>query len=397
MSVALRPKPLPRDSERRQMIQVTTGNPRWDACVMAGDATVFHHSDRLAALKKPWRKSKAKRCREPGVSSTTSSETAPRVTFLAWAEDAGRAHEVARALGGEACTVYRLRIVWKPLVPLRYLLNTISTGRYLLSRRPRAVIVTNPPIFPGLIAFLYCTMTKAPLLLDSHPSAFGDAPMAKQVAGIHAWLARHAATTMVTVPELAKIVTAWGGRADIVHEAPPTHRAVPARPISGRPRIVYIGRFAGDEPTAEVVDAARLVPEADVLITGDVRKCPAPLVKSAPKNVIFTGFLEGRDYDRALEQAAAIMVLTRHPLAVNRGAYEAVYFERPLIISDLPAMTPLFPYAIPVGNDSAGIARGIQSAIEHHADLVSACPHARALQERRWQQQLDRLRELVPC
>ena len=32
------------------------------------------------------------------------------------------------------------------------------------------------------------------------------------------------------------------------------------------------------------------------------------------------------------------MVLTRHLLAVNRGAYEAVYFERPLIISDLPAM-----------------------------------------------------------
>jgi hypothetical protein len=113
--------------------------------------------------------------------------------------------------------------------------------------------------------------------------------------------------------------------------------------------------------------------------------------------VIFTGLLEGRDYDRALEQADAIMVLTRHPLAVNRGACEAVYFERPLIISDLPAMTPLFPYAIPVSNDSAGIARGIQSAIERHPDLVSACPHARALQEQRWQQQLDRLRELVSC
>ena len=116
------------------------------------------------------------------------------------------------------------------------------------------------------------------------------------------------------------------------------------------------------------------MPEADVLITGDIRKCPAPLVMSAPANVIFTGFLGGDDYDRALEQADVIMVLTRHPLAVNRGACEAVYFERPLIISDLPAMTPLFPYAISVSNDSAGIARGIQSAIERHPSLVSACP-----------------------
>jgi glycosyltransferase involved in cell wall biosynthesis len=321
----------------------------------------------------------------------------PKVSFIAWAEDSGRACEIAQALGGEARTFYQLRIVWKPLVPLRYLLNAICTCGYLLSRRPRAVIVTNPPIFPVLIALLYSAATKAPLLLDSHPSAFGDAPMANQVAGVHAWLARRAATTMVTVPELAKIVTAWGGRADIIHEAPPAHRTAPPAPLSGRPRIVCIGRFAGDEPTAEVIAAARLVPEADVLITGDDRKCPATLRASAPVNVIFTGFLEGRDYDRALEQAAVIMVLTRHPLAVNRGAYEAVYFERPLIISDLPAMTPLFPYAIPVRNDSAGIARGIQSAIERHQELVSACPQARALQERRWQQQLDRLEELVSC
>jgi hypothetical protein len=91
------------------------------------------------------------------------------------------------------------------------------------------------------------------------------------------------------------------------------------------------------------------------------------------------------------------MVLTGHPLAVNRGACEAVYFERPLIISDLPAMTPLFPYAISVSNDAVGIARGIQSAIERHSELVSACPRARALQEQRWQQQLGSLRELVSC
>jgi glycosyltransferase involved in cell wall biosynthesis len=321
----------------------------------------------------------------------------PKVSFIAWAEGSGRAREIARALGGEACTFYELRIVWKPLVPLRYFLSAISTCIYLLSRRPRSVIVTNPPIFPGLIAFLYCIVAKAPLLLDSHPSAFGNGPMAKQVAGVHAWLARRAATTMVAVPELAEIVTAWGGRADIVHEAPPAHRAAPASPLSGRPHILYIGRYAGDEPTAEVVEAARLVSDADVLITGDVRKCPAQLRMSAPPNVIFTGYLRGHDYIRALEQADAIMVLTRHPLAVNCGAYEAVYFERPLIISDLPAMTPLFPYAISVSNDSASIARGIQSAIERHPDLVSACPHARALQVQRWQHQLDHLRELVSC
>lgn len=137
--------------------------------------------------------------------STTSSEMTPKVSFIAWAEDSGRALDIAQALGGEARTFYGLRIVWKPLVPLRYLLNAIGTCGYLISRRPRAVIVTNPPIFPGLIAWLYCAVTKAPLVLDSHPSAFGAAPMSERVADIHAWLTRHAATTMVTVPELSLI------------------------------------------------------------------------------------------------------------------------------------------------------------------------------------------------
>jgi glycosyltransferase involved in cell wall biosynthesis len=332
--------------------------------------------------------------RDKEQSATTGR---PVVSFIAWTDASGRAHDVARALGGEARTFYSLRIVRKPLVPLRYLLNTIGTCHYLLSRRPRAVIVTNPPIFPALIASLYCIATKAPMLLDSHPSAFGEAPMTRWTADIHAWLARRAITTMVAVPELAEIVVSWGGRADIVHEAPPLHRPAPGSPLSDRPRILYVGRFADDEPTAEVVEAARLVPGADVLITGDVRKCPAPLLKSAPPNVIFTGFLKGHDYERALEQADAVLVLTRHPLAVNRGAYEAVYFERPLVISDMPALTPLFPYAISVSDDSPGIARGIQSAIGRYRDLTSACPHARALQERRWEQQLACLRELVSC
>jgi len=221
--------------------------------------------------------------------------------------------------------------------------------------------------------------------------------MAKRAGGVHAWLTRRAATTLVAVPELAEIVTAWGGRAAIVHEAPSAHRAAPARDLAGRPRIVYIGGFAGDEPTAAVLAAARLVPAADVLITDDVRNCPAQLAKSAPANVTFTRFLRNADYERALEQADVIMALTGNPLSVSRGAYEAVYFERPLIISEMPAMTALFPYAIQVSNDAADIARGIRLAIEHHPKLVSACPLARALQDQRWQRQLEQLRKLVSC
>jgi hypothetical protein len=314
----------------------------------------------------------------------------PIVSFISWSED-GRAEEIADALRGEARIFYDLAIVRRPLVPIRYGLSAIRTVAHLIWRRPRAIIVTNPPIFPGLIALAYARVVGAPLVLDSHPSAFGEAPLSKALMSVHVWLARRAATTLVTVDELADIVRSWGGHADIVHEAPRRWNVRPAPPLGDRPRVLYIGRFAGDEPTAEVIEAGRQTPEIDLRVTGDIRKCPPVLRASAPRNVHFTGFLRGEAFRGAFEEADIVLVLTNHPRAVNRGAYEGVYAGRPLIVSDLPAMTPLFPYAIHVANDASSIAAGIRSAVDRHAELVAAAPEALTLQEQRWRRQLDAL------
>ena len=317
------------------------------------------------------------------------------VSFIAWSEDSDRAEEIAAALGGEARIFYDLHIVRKPLVPVRYALSAVRMVAYLAWRRPRALIVTNPPIFPGLIGFAYSRVAGAALVLDSHPSAFGVAPLAETMMSVHAWLARRARTTLVTVESLAEVVRTWGGAADIIHEARPRYTVRRAEPLTGRPRVLYIGRFAGDEPTAEVLDAARLTPELDLLVTGDVRKCSPDLIEHAPANAIFTGFLRGDDYRRAMEEADIVLVLTNHPMAVNRGAYEAVYSGRPLIISDLPEMRPLFPHAIAVTNDASGIAEGMQNAVREHAALVEAADHALVVQEQRWRDQLEHLHARV--
>jgi thiamine pyrophosphate-dependent acetolactate synthase large subunit-like protein len=138
-----------------------------------------------------------------------------------------------------------------------------------------------------------------------------------------------------------------------------------------------------------------MTPQIDLHVTGDVRRCPRALRTSAPANATFTGFLRGDDYRRAMEEADIVLVLTNHAMAVNRGAYEAVYSRRPLIISDQPAMRPLFPHAIRVANDASSIAEGIQAAVRRHAGLVEATDDALAVQERRWRDQLDRLRARI--
>jgi hypothetical protein len=318
----------------------------------------------------------------------------PGVAFIAWTPIVGRPEEIAAALGGEARCLYSIDSRRRAAIPLRYLVDSARTISYLARRRPHALIVANPPIFPALIALAYTRLAGVRLLLDSHPSSFGLAgdELSRRLLPLHAWVARRAATTLVSAPALADIVRGWGARADIVHEARPAWRVEPTHAPGPRPLILFACIFSGDEPVADVVEAARRVPNVDIHITGDLRRSPPGLREAAPPNVRFVGFLKGPAYVRAIAEADAILALSTEPTSVMRTAHEAVWAERPLIISSGPQLEELFPFAVQVPNEAEGIAEGIRSALSRSADLVAAAPAARAHQEARWQRQLDILR-----
>jgi glycosyltransferase involved in cell wall biosynthesis len=128
-------------------------------------------------------------------------------------------------------------------------------------------------------------------------------------------------------------------------------------------------------------------------VTGDLSKCPRRLREAASPNVRFTGFLSGEDYELALLDADVVLALTTEPSSVVRAGYEAVYAERPLVVSDWPASREVFPHAVHVTNDAVGIAAGLRRAVFEHERLVQAAPAAVALQRSRWDAQLDALRE----
>jgi glycosyltransferase involved in cell wall biosynthesis len=320
-----------------------------------------------------------------------------RLSFIAWSPVGGRSEEIATALRGEARCFYRRGRFGKLSVLARYAWSALATVRYLRARRPRAVIATNPPIFPALLAWVYTRATAGRLALDSHPGGFGlqGDRVSRLLQPIHAFLARRAATTLVTDDRLAGRVSAWGGRADIVHEAPVEWSGSPRTSLRRRPRVLFICIFQRDEPVAEVLEAARRCPELDVHVTGDPDRCPVELLKTAPPNVGFTGFLTGEDYEQAVLGADLVLALTTEPSSVVRAGYEAVYAERPLIVSDWPASREVFPHALHVPNDPAGIASGLRRAVADHERLVRAAPEALALQRARWSEQLAALRAVI--
>jgi len=318
------------------------------------------------------------------------------LVFLAWSRNRGRSAEIAAALGGDAVCVFPHRLGGRRLFLLRYLYSVAVTVRELARRRPKSLIATNPPVIPGLLAWMYAKVARAPFALDSHPTSFGakNHVTSKRLLAAHRWLARRAAAVLVTTSDWADVVASWGARGLIVHEAPPPW-TVPSLVGDSRGRVLFVGVFGGDEPVDCVVQAAALRPDLDVWITGDLRRCPPRLRSTTPSNVTFVGYLAGSEYRQAVAAADVIVALTTEPTSIVRAGYEAVYARRPLVITDWPQGKEVFPCAVATANDPQALATAIDVALTKAQRDHGRLENARVQQLSRWEQQEASLRQAL--
>ncbi len=314
--------------------------------------------------------------------------------FIAWGLVGQRADELAAELGADVLACYPPGDPGRPPVLRRYLSSTWLTVRYLVARRPAAVIVTNPPIIPSLLAYVYSLVTGRPLVIDDHPGAFGAMgyTLGKRLEPLHRMVARRARGCLVTDAQWVDVVRSWGGRGVILHESPGTIEPAPARPCRENPEILFVSVFARDEPVGEVLAAARLVPELHIRVTGDRAKAPSVTV---PANVELVGLLAYDDYVEALRSADVVLALTTEPTSAMRAGFEAVWAEKALVVSDWPLAKELFPSAVPVANTAEAIAAGLREAVADHAALTARSRAARDEQLAQWDEQLAELRALV--
>lgn len=318
------------------------------------------------------------------------------VLFLAWTRTSGRSHEIATALGGHARPIFSERLSAKRLVLVRYAYSFAVSVGVLAKLRPSAVIVTNPPIVPGLLVKAWSVLTRRPYVLDSHPSSFGakNHRISQRLIGVHRWLARGAAVTMVTTQEWVDTLRGWGAEGLIVHEAPPLWKVDPVAPPAdgARPRVLFPGVFSGDEPTDLVWEVARLRPEVEFRVTGLRSRCPEQLMRDLPKNVTLVGYLDAAAFAAEVDGAHAVLALTTEPTSVMRCGYEAVYSRRPLIVSDWPAGKDAFPHAVHAPNDAESLASAVDLALSPAWRDEALLDLALKEQTYRWNQQLEALR-----
>jgi len=263
---------------------------------------------------------------------------------------------------------------------LKYFAQWRETSRILREERPDVVFVMSPPVIAALPAFLYAWSRGKRVVIDAHTGAFLNRRW-RHFLWLQRWLCRRAATTIVHNPHMASIVRDAGAHAVIVPDVPVIFEAPEAFARPASPMIAVVCSFNYDEPVAEILEGASLVPEVQFFVTGNAKHLSADLKARIPANVTLTGFLSTAAYGGLLASADAVMTLTKLDHTMMRGAYEAIYQDTPVIVSDWPILREFFnDGALHVDNSADQIAEAARSVAKAKSELREG---ARRLRDRK--------------
>jgi glycosyltransferase involved in cell wall biosynthesis len=250
----------------------------------------------------------------------------------------------------------------------RYILLSLRTLAFLAEAKPTNLIVQNPSVGAAVLCLLVRPVFRFRLIIDAHneavrPYNYNNYAM----RAVARWLHRHSDLTIVTNEMLARQVRQHGGRSFVLFDQIPEPPAGLSGHLSVDLEVLVVSTFAPDEPLAEIINAALLVPEARFFVTGRPSKHWANT--KIPENVVFTGFLSEQAYWDEMRKASIVLDLTEMKACIVCGAYEAIAAGKPLILSEDEAARALFLDAAEYTRNNAG---AIAAAIRRVAGELDA-------------------------
>jgi len=321
--------------------------------------------------------------------------------FVSWLPFSGRSQGFIDAL--ELQPVYSSYLRERDIIsaPLKYGPQFVHTLRQLYRERPEAVFVMNPPVFAVAAVYLYCVQTGAKYVMDCHSGVF-ESRKWRWSLPLQRWFGRRAACVIVTNPIHRATVDRWPARSMIVGDPPPRlpvgiGQARPAGTATDRERFVFvIATFGPEEAIPEVLEAARALPHVSFRISGDTRRAPRRWLDNAPPNVRFTGYLPLQAFWQHVQDASAILTLTKQENTILQGGWEAMFVGRPLITSDTAALRGYFVQGARfVDNSVAGIAAGIEDVLANHDEIEAEMERLRHDKYLIWRRQREELEALL--
>jgi glycosyltransferase involved in cell wall biosynthesis len=304
---------------------------------------------------------------------------------VAWARFQPRSAELARELGGEVRFV-----AGSGPAPLRYAAAAARTWGHLRVLRPRLVLAVTPPVFAPLVAWLWCLLHGAELVVDCHAPGSFDARRWRWARPLHRVLLRRCRMALVHTRPNEALLVGWRAPVLLLTDDVPE---VPTPPAAGGGHVLVAGSFDGNEPVATALAAAALLPHLRFAFTGDPALLPAGVVASAPPNVTFTGYLPYAEFLAAVAAASAVAVFTDDAdVHTPRAAFEAAGAGRPLVLLDFPGARGTFgSAAVFARREPRAMAAAIDRAVAEGEALAG---RSRALAGRLRERRAEGLAEL---
>ncbi len=305
------------------------------------------------------------------------------VVWLAW-EQHRRSRELASCLGAELHTFdsalpYLPRVIWLGL----------KTVGLLSVVRPSLLVVQNPSIVLAALASALRPVYRYTLVVDRHSNFKQGCTSSKSPKWrLFHWLSRYslrnADLTIVTNEEASALVAKAGGAAYVLPDKIPEIASARAPRARTYPTAVFVCSYADDEPIDAVLEAASLMPEVQVFLTG---RAPANVRATATRitNVTLTGFLPEEDYRLLLAEADVVAALTTAEATLLCAAYEAVAVGAPLVLSPRKVLLQLFSKGRVVSEHSpSAIASAVREALNRRQELRSEVEQLRAEMNDAW-------------
>ncbi len=322
----------------------------------------------------------------------------PHIAAVVWAPEQDRTEQFAARLNAHLYCIHYLQFQRPWLAPIKYVPQFFKTLIVLLQQRPKVVYVTNPPVFAPLSVWLYCIMSGARFVMDTHSPALYSRRWG-WTRPLQRAAARRALMNITDQERFRRMFDEWGAEAMILEKPLKPVELTEPPPLGEAFKIAVVNIFAVDEPLMPILDAARLLPDVCFYVMGDTDLADPAVLQAAPPNVVFTGWLHSTEYWRRLQDSHAVMALTTYPHSLLAGATDSVAVGRPMILSEQPSLTAYFTGGVAfVDNTAESITAGIRHLRDHYSHYVAEVTALRKDKQVYWEnnfRQLDRLIQSV--
>ncbi len=268
-----------------------------------------------------------------------------KIAAVVWARHEARTEAFAERLEAKLYNISVLKDKRPYLVPIRYPIQWFQTWHVLFRDKPDLVFVTNSPPIAGLCVMVYKWLTKLPFVLDNHGPSLYNAKWGWTLP-LQRFTSRFAdLNTICSHQEKFKtLFESWGSKAMLIANPPKQLSAelLQQSAQTTEKHFTYVGTFGSDEPVEIILEAAKQFPDYTFSILGNTSLANPEWLKDPPANVKFTGYLRKDEYWGQLARARAVIVLTTHDNSLSGAAQDALFINKPIIISDQSALREYF-------------------------------------------------------